>query len=463
MIRPIGSISRPLRWDSVLRGTSSTRVATYQADGQTHNIFADGFPGTGNAIGMSGFSYLADLIPVPVKIDDTWHAGINGRGGYLSAGDPAALEAAFKQILGVVSTAATESTAAAVSLSTGSAASSALLYQARLNSGDWSGDVRSFRISAGKLRPPCGDKPRGFLCEDPGRAPPWRSAADTMAADNQNGPDHRYILTFGNTTTAIEFKSSNWASLTEVQQRDFLTEDDGTSVHPADATSAELAKAKARLDYVAGDRTYEQDGRAYRFRTRRTVLGDFINAGPVVVGPPALYYTLPGYSNATQQNVNGFKQQYASRTPLVYAGANDGMLHAFRADTLKEAFAFVPPVLMGLADTSGTVEKRPGLLHLLSDPAYGGSIRKDHQPMVDGPIATGDVQFGSTYQGTWQDWHTVLVGALGLGAQALYALDVTDPPTNGVADSAFANRMFLWQFTDRGLAANRNFWDPHLG
>ena len=39
--------------------------------------------------------YFAERIPSKIKIDDTWHAGLNGRGGYLSAADPTGLAAAF--------------------------------------------------------------------------------------------------------------------------------------------------------------------------------------------------------------------------------------------------------------------------------------------------------------------------------------------------------------------------------
>jgi type IV pilus assembly protein PilY1 len=114
---------------------------------------------------------------------------------------------------------------------------------------------------------------------------------------------------------------------------------------------------------------------------------------------------------------------------VVLAGANDGMLHAFDAKTLEEVFAYVPEaVYPHLAD--------------LSDPAYSGTDSLLKTAFVDGPINSSDAKFTDT-DGNG-GWRTVLVGALGAGAQGLYALDITDP--NPSADDPA--RLVLWEFTD---------------
>ena len=40
--------------------------------------------------------------------------------------------------------------------------------------------------------------------------------------------------------------------------------------------------------------------------------------------------------------LRGNQSANASRTPMIYVGANDGMLHAFRAEDGVEAFAYLP-------------------------------------------------------------------------------------------------------------------------
>jgi len=455
----------PADWQHVTTYTIGLGVAgnvnypdgTWTDNGSTRTLQANGFPGNWNTIGMTGSSASATLVPSAVKIDDSWHAGINGRGGYLSAGDPAALIKAFSDVLDAIGTLAKDSSAAAAAVNTGSTASQDVVYQARLNSAGWSGDVRAYQVSAGKGKAPCPglNVLAGQLCQDPSKGEYFKSAADAM---REITPSDRRIFT----AVAAVGKEFIWNNLSDIQKLDFLrgagfTGTDLTT--PSSAPSpAQSDEAQARLAYVTGDRTYEEVGEKYRFRTRplltpcteppcTNLLGDFINSAPVLVGAPAFYYNAPGYQSAAGTHTTGFKQRHQNRTPLVYAGANDGMLHAFDAGTLQETFAFIPPVLMGLTGVSGTQVQRPGL-HVLSDPAYGGNAK--HRNFVDGPIVTGDVRFGSADQG---DWHTVLIGALGLGAQALYALDVTDPQL-GHTTPQLAESLYHWQFTDRDATPN---------
>ncbi len=398
--------------------------------GSSGTVQLNGFPGNWNAIGGTAASPNANLVPSPVKIDDSWHAGINGRGGYLSAGDPTTLIKAFREALDP-GTSEKDSSAAAAAVNTGATASEDVVYQARLNSADWSGDIRSYQVSAGLGKEPCPtlDIHPGQLCQDPSTGQYYQSAAHAM---RELLPDNRRIFTAANGTG----KAFTWDNLTSTQKLDFLADD-------GDITTAQL-----RLAYVAGDRTHEVDGATPQFRKRATLcptppcscsepfctnlLGDFINAAPVLVGAPAYFYNAPGYQGAT-----GFKQAHQDRTPLVYAGANDGMLHAFAADTLQEVFAFIPPVLMELARVEGT--KVPGLNKLSTQPYV-------HQNYVDGPIATGDVRFGTASQG---GWHTVLIGALGKGAQGLYSLDVTTVPAAAATVDTVADQLYHWQFIDR--------------
>jgi len=428
-------------------------------DGTPCTIVKNGFPGDYDAISLDATgAWTSKKIPVPVKVDDTWHAGINGRGGYLNAGDPSELATRFQEVLNLIGTMAKDSSAAAAAVNTGSTASQDVVYQARLNSAGWSGDIRSFQVSAGLGNPPCAalEVVPGQLCQDPASGDYYRSAADAIREETHNT---RLIITAApsKTTKDQEGVPFSWDNLSDSGKLDFLKGAGFTGKDPTTATDEQELEAKARLDYVAGDKTYEVDGELYRFRTRpllpvpnkvaackdptsnptacTNLLGDFINSAPVMVGPPAFYYNATDYI--------AYKEKHRDRVTLVYAGANDGMLHAFYADTLEEAFAFIPPVLMEHENVRDPLKRRG--LHQLSLTEY------THQNYVDGPIAIGDVRFSDT------GWHTMLVGTLGLGAQALYALDVTDAPPTAVNLELDAKKLFQWEFTDRGDG------DPDLG
>jgi type IV pilus assembly protein PilY1 len=382
------------------------------SDGQK-SIFADGFPGSYDAL-----STPAASIPSSAKADDLWHAAINGRGSFSNAQAPDLLTDALRGILSSVATVGAASASAAAS-SPGTSTSGPRIFQALLNTLDWSGEVRAFDISLGLGQEPCATVAAGEPCGTPA----WEAAA---RVDASAAAGSRQIITVSSSGTGIAFTAANWDQLSSGQQQGLL----GPGIDPIEATDAQQAKAKARIDYLRGVRNYEASRRSpsdpYTFRDRSTVLGDIINAGPVYVGAPNRYYTDHGYSQGDGDTA-GFKEQYQNRTGVVYVGANDGMLHAFNAQTGDELFAYVPSlVFSNLAD--------------LTDPRYGGNV--SHKAFVDGPIGEGDAYFNGA-------WHSVLVGALGRGAQGIYALDVTDP---AAVEQASPGTLPLWELLDRADA-----------
>jgi len=163
-----------------------------------------------------------------------------------------------------------------------------------------------------------------------------------------------------------------------------------------------------RLEYLRGDRRYEGNP----FRRRASLLGDAVHGNPVYIGAP----TEQPFLVAHDGSYNAFYQQYQTRRKMVYLGANDGMLHAFDAQSGLELFAYVPDALMAS-------------LSSLTSPAYV------HQAYVDGPSVAAEAWSGNR-------WRTMLVTAFGGGAQGLLALDVTDPDN-------FEDSGALWEFTDR--------------
>ncbi len=261
------------------------------------------------------------------------------------------------------------------------------IYEAKFNSGDWSGQVTARKTDAAGL----------FL--------PTQSW-DTNTYMANVDQDARTVLTMN--TQNRQGTAFRWQYLSSDQK----------SLLNLNAANQTDTLGKKRLEYLRGSDQLEGLG-ANDFRPRtETKLGSIINSNPVYVGKPNGGNLTDGYATFAA----------TSRTPMVYVGANDGMLHGFDAETGQEKLAFVP----------SSVYNR--LAYLTRQ-----EFLTQHRYTVDGQISTYDVYMNSA-------WKTFLVGGLGNGAQGVYALDVTNPSnfTEGNASS-----IVKWEFTDRD--------DPALG
>lgn len=171
----------------------------------------------------------------------------------------------------------------------------------------------------------------------------------------------------------------------------------------------------SRLSYLRGNTSLEvRNGGTFRNRTH--ILGDIINSQPLFVGQPDAPYASTTYHTF----------QTTARTPMIYVGANDGMLHAFSASTGNELFAFIPNAVF------------TNLIQL-TYPSYNLS----HHYFVDGSPTEGDVQFSDS------TWHTLLVGGENAGGQSIYALDISTPQT--LTDETKLASAVKWEFTDADL------------
>ncbi len=234
------------------------------------------------------------------------------------------------------------------------------------------------------------------------QTPLWsaQKQLDILAAGS-GWANNRYIATWtpalnGSAGAAVPFE---WSNISAAQQ---------TELQPGDNLG------QSRLNYLRGDTSQEQrNGGAFRNRTH--LLGDIVDSQPLYIGAPNGTYFTSSYFN--------FETSEANRTPVIYVGANDGMLHAFNANNGNEMFAFVPNAVFA------------NLINLTA-PLYNQS----HQFFVDGSPNTGDVQFSG---GTW---HTVLVGGENAGGNSIYALDVTNPQL--LTSEALVASHVLWEFTD---------------
>jgi len=155
-------------------------------------------------------------------------------------------------------------------------------------------------------------------------------------------------------------------------------------------------------------------------KVKKSILADTFHSDVVVVGMPGAVTSSSSNASKTEayylqnQGYDKFKSDNAKRRKQIYVGANDGMLHAFDED-LKERWAFIPPpVLPRLRDMMGTKSSIPS----------GGKSNSVYS--VDGPITVKDIWRETSTNPSGQ-WVTILMGGLGYGGKAYYAIDITDP------------------------------------
>lgn len=346
------------------------------------------------------------------KIDDLRHAAYNGRGLFLDASDPTKLENSLKTAISDIET--RQGSASALSINTGTISTNSRLYQASFVGNDWTGELVSRQISDGSNNGNCtASNDVGAIC-----APEW-SAAKQL--DTQNWNSGREIITRIN-DQAVSFRNKNIPK------------------------SLKQEIPSALLQFLRGRRNLEQskagDNATITFRDRKTVLGDIVNSSPVFVGAPDRVRYPVTWTDALNGGENGqeatagayrnptagsdFVRANSGRTPMVYVGANDGMLHAFDSATGKERLAYIPEAVIG----------KLGKL---------GDLNYNHEFYVDGNPIVGDAVINS---GGSPKWRSVLVSGLRAGGRSVFALDVTNPAN---FDEANAADIELWEFTDSDL------------
>ena len=83
----------------------------------------------------------------PARLDDLLHAAINSRGGFFSAADPESFADAMSDVLADI-TQKTTASAAAVAANSTRLNTDTMVYQARFNSAEWSGQVLAFQMNS---------------------------------------------------------------------------------------------------------------------------------------------------------------------------------------------------------------------------------------------------------------------------------------------------------------------------
>lgn len=202
-------------------------------------------------------------------------------------------------------------------------------------------------------------------------------------------------------------------------------------------TASELAArkeaAKVMRDVVVRKFATDAAGASFEF-----ILGDLFHSDPVQVGQPVrpeyLAANLPAGSDTdctvSDQGYRCFYAKHRYRRQVVFAGANDGMLHAF------DAGRFQSSVVGG--QQQGTYDIGTGRevfsyipreeLARLYDMRFNSNR---HEFSVDGPVRIDDFYIDPSHTGTPaagdREWRSILLGGLREGGNSYYALDVTQP------------------------------------
>ncbi|HEY0586431.1 MAG TPA: PilC/PilY family type IV pilus protein [Pseudoduganella sp.] len=312
----------------------------------------------------------------PTAIDDLWHAAVNGRGTYFSAKDPATLQESLHQALGSIGQSDGSGAAAATS-NLQPVEGDNFIYIANYRTQIWDGELSAYTINV----------QTGEITGDP----KWQAAVELRRKFASDGSDKRTIYTSDSSNRLVPFKASDLSS----SQLAFFSKTVQQSLSQFKnwtAKQVEAADATTLVNYLRGQDPLDKDGNRL-YRERDKVLGDFVHSQPVYVKNPPFGFLDEGYAEF---------QQKADRTAIVYAAANDGMLHAFDATTGEERWAYIPPMVL------------PDLWQLANK-----DYADRHRYYLDGPLTVADVKIG-------KDWKTILIGAMGKGGRGYYALDISN-------------------------------------
>lgn len=338
-------------------------------------------------------------------VDDLWHAAVNGRGLYFSASDAGALATSLADSLASIEE-DTGSSSAATTSNPNVTSGDNFVFESTFTESSWDGQLirRRMNLFSGEVMPGIDWSARELL--------------DTNTSRN--------IYTFSN-TASNKLREFTWANLTTTEQAYFslarlsatggLTQFCASGSVCLSAANQSAAAGAPLVAFLRGDRSNEgvlTDTTKY-FRLRDHLLGDIVNAEAVYVKAPLNNYEDKGYS--------AFKASQATRTSVVYAPANDGMVHAFSATTGAELWSYIPSFVM------------PSL-YQLADKNY----KNQHKFMLDGTPVVGDICV-SNCSSDAAVWKTIMVGGQNRGGRGYYALDITNPSAPAA----------LWEFTDDNL------------
>jgi hypothetical protein len=195
---------------------------------------------------------------------------------------------------------------------------------------------------------------------------------------------------------------------------------------PAFQATLNVADSSAATDLV----NWQQSAR-FGLDPVDSVLGAIDNSTAALLTPPQApyWYTNGVTTNAERTALDTYITTYQTRPQLVFVGAKDGALHAFRtnpssaADVTNgtEAWAFIP------YDIAHRME--------------ADRASKTTQAFPDGSPTLASAKIGGA-------WRTVLLMGEGSGGRTVFALDVTETIDSG---GTVVGPTPLWSFTDPNM------------
>ncbi|WP_448142416.1 PilC/PilY family type IV pilus protein [Stenotrophomonas bentonitica] len=349
----------------------------------------------------------------PGAVDELWEAVLYTHGEMVNATKASDITSAMRRIINNVSKGATPSGTRSLTgarIGNGSIAVEPF-YEATNNGADWYSTLTAYKLSV--------DPATRAVVSDVA----WE------AASKMPTPTARKVW-LAKDGVVKRFSSDN------VTRADLCSKPAGLygDMKKCGAAST-LADDATAVSYLLGDTTQEVRFQG-KLRDRTTVLGDIINSTPVLSSPIDDY----GYrrlGNVGDSYVEYLSAKRLNRRYMVYAGANDGMLHAFDggmgaagqqdANGGREVFGYIPATALG----------HMGNLLVPYDQSAAEEVAFDHRYFVDGPVVVGDI-----YDTAWK---TALVGTTGAGGRSVFALDVSDP-------TAFNESSRIWELNDFDMA-----------
>lgn len=255
---------------------------------------------------------------------------------------------------------------------------------------DWTGDLKALRVNA--------DGSLGTTL--------WTAKSQLAPATGAPAASARNIFTSvvpGPLTTRqpVAFEAANLGANADAQFAAL-----GVNSTSVATTYGSGVTPAGMVSYLRGDQSLEAGGGTGTLRARSSVLGDIVNSEPVI-SAPRNDYGYGGYSDTMFEGYAAYLTAKEGRPTVVYAGANDGMFHAFNGATGRELFAYVPH---GVLNQMGKL------------PLPDGSF--DHRYYVDGQTTIVDAKSAS-------GWKTVVVGTTGAGGRSVFGIDATNVSTVG--------------------------------
>tara|TARA_A100001015_G_scaffold77929_1_gene86488 strand:- start:64 stop:3855 length:3792 start_codon:yes stop_codon:yes gene_type:complete len=249
----------------------------------------------------------------------------------------------------------------------------------------------------------------------------------------------KYKLNTNGSFGAVQWDAADKLNAKSASSRNIWTPEINTSLNNFTTSNRDALKSRMfpsqsptntevenLISFIRGVDTYDQDSDSNKTESIHK-LADIYHSDLIIVGKPEAPATDDGTANSQKKDsyyrlINGYNNfknggtcggPCKDRKEVVYAGANNGILHAINASNGEELWGYIPPNVLG------NFEKIPSNKANSTNAIYG----------IDGSPVVKDIYFDDTpNDGTNNPrWRTILLSGLGAGGKGLFALDVTDP------------------------------------